>query len=120
MFLIVDDEPDMCWALGHILKQNGFLFKTARNGRQALSLVEKSRFRAIFLDAKLLDIDGLELARRILKVQPAVRIVLVSGYFYEDDIAVRKALAQESICSFISKPFSHNEILNAIDFLDNM
>ena len=61
--LIVDDEPDMCWALEHILEKNGFLTKKALSGGEALSLIESERFRLIFLDAKLPDIDGLELAR---------------------------------------------------------
>ena len=115
IFLIVDDEPDMCWALKHILKEHGFLSKTAQNGHEAFALVEQYRFRAVFLDAKLPDIDGFELAKRIRNVDPVIRIVMITGYFYGDDVAVENALAQGVICSFISKPFSHIEILNAIE-----
>jgi len=115
IFLIVDDEPDMCWTLEHILNESGFILKTAQNGHEALDLMKQYHFRLVFLDAKLPDIDGLELARRIRKIDPSVRIVLVTGYFYRDDVDVEKALAQGLICSFISKPFLHNEILKAIE-----
>lgn len=115
LFLIVDDEPDMCWALEHILKKNAFLSKRALTGQEALNLIEADRFQLAFLDAKLPDMEGLELARRIRKRDPAVSIVIVSGYFYRDDDAIQKALAEGLISSFIGKPFDHDEILKAIE-----
>jgi len=114
VFLIVDDEPDMCWVLEEILRKKGFASKMALNGWEALTLIAPNRFRLVFLDAKLPDMDGLELARRIREVDPSIRIVLVSGYFYKDDIAVQKALEEGLICGFVAKPFLHDEILRAI------
>ena len=112
--LIVDDEPDMCWALEHILEKNGFLTKKALNGSEALLLIESERFQLIFLDAKLPDIDGLELAKQIRKIDPDIRIIIVSGYFYQDDMVIQKALEEGLICGFIGKPFFHDEILKAV------
>jgi len=113
-FLIVDDEPDMCWALECILEKNGFLTKKALSGTEALSLIESECFRLVFLDAKLPDIDGLELAKQIRKMDANIRIIIVSGYFYRDDVAIRKALEQKLIWGFIGKPFFHEEILKAV------
>ena len=114
MFLIVDDEPDMCWALEHILKKNAFLSKTALTGQEALTLMEADRFRLAFLDAKLPDMEGLDLAKELRKIDPAIYIVMVSGYFYRDDDAVREAIAKGLIKDFIGKPFDHDEILKVI------
>jgi len=114
-FLIVDDEPDICWAIENILKKIGLLSEKALNGREALQLVEQKRFRMAFLDAKLPDMEGLELARQIRKIDSGVRAVIVSGYFYKDDINIQNALKEDVICSFISKPFDHDEILKVID-----
>ncbi|MBU1162334.1 MAG: response regulator [Proteobacteria bacterium] len=113
--LIVDDEPDMCWAFQNILQKNGLLSDKALTGREALQLVKQKRFRLAFLDAKLPDIEGLELARQIRKIDPGVCAVIVSGYFYKDDIDIQNALEEGVICSFISKPFDHDEILKAIE-----
>ncbi len=115
IFLIVDDEPDMCWALEHILEAHGFLSKIALCGQEALALVEKNSFQLVFLDAKLPDMEGLELARRIREVNPAIRIVMISGYFYRDDVTVQYALAENLISGFIAKPFRHEEILKTIE-----
>ncbi len=114
-FLIVDDEPDMCWALERILKKKGLLSEKALNGLEALTLIGKYDIRLIFLDAKLPDIDGLDLAKRIREINPTTRIVMVSGYFYRDDVDVKKALSEGLICGFISKPFLHNEVLKEVE-----
>jgi DNA-binding NtrC family response regulator len=115
LFLIVDDEPDMCWALEHILEKNGLESKKAFTGREALDLMEVNRFRVAFLDAKLPDIEGMELARQIRNRDPAVRIMMISGYFYRDDDAIQKAVTEGLINGFIGKPFDHDEILKAIE-----
>jgi len=55
----------------------------------------------------------LSVAAYILVFHPACRDL--SGYFYKDDINIQNVLEEEVICSFISKPFNHDEILKAID-----
>jgi DNA-binding NtrC family response regulator len=119
LFLIVDDEPDMCWALEHILEKNGLASKKAFAGSEALALMEVNRFRAAFLDAKLPDMEGMELARQIRKRDPSVRIMMISGYFYLDDDAVQKAVAEGLINGFIGKPFDHDEILKAAEITNS-
>jgi DNA-binding NtrC family response regulator len=115
--LIIDDEPDMCWALKHLLEKNGFLITKAADGREALDLLTSGSFQGAFLDAKLPDIEGLELARQFREKAPQMRIILISGYFYNDDVAVEKALGEGLICGFIGKPFLHEEILKAVKIL---
>jgi len=114
LFLIVDDEPDMCWALGYMLKRNGFLSKRALSGQEAIRLMESNRFCVAFLDAKLPDIEGLELARRLRDIDRGIHIVMISGYFYRDDDAIQNAMAEGLIKGFIGKPFDHDEILKSI------
>ncbi|SMC71058.1 Response regulator receiver domain-containing protein [Desulfocicer vacuolatum DSM 3385] len=114
IYLIVDDEPDMCWAFQNLLAQNNILSKNALNGRQALHLIRKESFKAVFVDAKLPDIDGLDLAKKIREVSRGLRLIMVSGYFYRDDPAIRKALEEGLISDFISKPFQNQEILSVL------
>jgi len=113
--LIVDDEPDMCWALEYLLKEKGLFTATAGTGRQAVQLVKKRRFKWALLDAKLPDMEGLELAGKLQKIDPLLSIVIVSGYFYKDDIEIKKAMKKGLIDHFVAKPFNHDEILCLID-----
>ena len=108
--LIVDDEPDICWALSHILNGMGVVLATTTSGREASRLAGSQRFDLAFVDAKLPDADGLDLARHIRESNAAVRIVLISGYFYRDDPEVRQAMAAGLITDFVSKPIQHEEV----------
>jgi DNA-binding NtrC family response regulator len=112
--LIVDDEPDMCWALEHLLKKQGFVARKAMSAQEALNLMGERTFARAFLDAKLPDMDGLELARRLLEINPGIHIVMVSGYFYRDDVSIQEAISQGLINGFISKPFLQEEIVKVL------
>jgi DNA-binding NtrC family response regulator len=114
-FLIVDDDLDMCWALRHILDKCGFTSKIALSGHEALALITANCFSLVFLDAKLPDIEGLELAGKMREVDSTIRIVLVSGYYYNDDVDVQKAMKNGLICGFIAKPFLHDVIVKMIN-----
>jgi DNA-binding NtrC family response regulator len=112
--LVVDDEPEMCWILENIIRRKGFTCKTALNAGEAMALTKSHLFGMAFLDAKLPDIDGLDLARKLRKTNAHLPIVIVSGYFYQDDPTIDRALQEGLIAAFVGKPFDHNEILSVI------
>jgi len=114
--LIIDDEEDMCWALENIMKRQGVSSRSVVCGQDALELVRKFSFGLIYLDVKLPDIEGIELAQQIRGIDRKVPIVLVSGFFYHDDVPVQTALQDKLISCFISKPFQHNEIVGSLKF----
>jgi CheY-like chemotaxis protein len=114
LILIVDDEPDMCWALEHLLNKRGYVTRKALSAQEALKLMDEHRFACAFLDAKLPDMDGLELARCIRLIAHDTRIIMVSGYFYRDDVSIQEAIARGVIIDLISKPFLQTEILRVL------
>ena len=112
--LVVDDDPDLCWALEHVLRELRVRCIRALDGQAALQAARLNRLVVALLDAKLPDIDGLELAQRIRLVHPGILILVVSGYFYKDDPVIETAMAQRLIHGFIEKPFSHGEVVAAV------
>ena len=113
--LVVDDEEDLRWALKMILVKGGFGVTTASSGAEALCWLEEHTCDLLLLDAKLGDIDGLELARRIRSETRSIApVILVSGYFNKDDSLVQESLSRGLIAAFVTKPFRHEEILNAV------
>lgn len=111
--LVIDDEPDMCWALENILSHEGYQITTVTNGKEALELAKEERFKVIFIDAKIPDMDGIELSRQIKGMNPKAAIVMISGYFYREDKAIQEGLAQGLYAGFISKPFNLDEVRSA-------
>ena len=113
--LVVDDEPDVRWALSMILRRNGFAVSQAGSGGEAMHYLSKSACDLILLDAKLGDIDGVELARRIRsETSCPAPVILVSGYFYKDDSLIVQTLTSGLIAAFVTKPFRHDDIMNAV------
>ena len=113
-YLVVDDEPDAGWALEHILRPCAIRLERALTPMEALELMRRCSFSLAFLDVKLPDLDGLELARRIRVIDPLLPIILISGYYYKDDAAIQQAQAEGLIRDFIGKPFLHAELMRAV------
>ena len=112
--LVVDDEPDLCWALENAFHTEGHTVDTATTGTQALALLGKTTYNVVFVDAKLPDLDGLELAGLIRQHNPRVAIVLFSGYFYREDNAITEGLESGLFASFIAKPFDLKECRHVV------
>ena len=108
--LVVDDEVDLCWALGNILRPEGYQVTTVTSGKEALELAKRNHFEVVFIDAKLPDVDGIELSSEIKKIDPDARIVIISGYFYREDEAIDEGLAHDLYVTFIGKPFALDEV----------
>ncbi len=115
--LIVDDEMDMCWALENILTLVGYKARSAISGKEGFELLKhlNQSIRMIFLDVKLPDIDGLELAGYIRRDHPEIRIIIITGYYYRDTEAVQQGLTHGLFDGFIGKPFNISEIRSAIE-----
>jgi DNA-binding NtrC family response regulator len=113
--LVVDDDPDICWALERLVEGLEAQCIRALDCQGALQAARLNRLALVLLDAKLPDIDGLDLARQIRDAAPGVPIMMISGYFYKDDPAIQAALEQGLIYGFVEKPFSHTAIIRAME-----
>jgi len=113
--LIVDDEPDMCWVLKNLLSEKGYDIRSVQTGEAALKLLADTRFTIALLDAKLTDIDGLQLATQIKSTDPSINIIVISGYYYENDVRIQRAIDEGLVFGFIAKPFFHDDLIKMLD-----
>lgn len=100
----------MGWALDNILRIKGYSTQVVTSGAEALKQLGQRSFNLVFIDARLPDIDGLELSQVIKKEYPELFLVLISGYFYSDDSVIKEGLAEGLYAGFIGKPFELEEI----------
>jgi two-component system, OmpR family, response regulator len=112
--LIVEDEPGIGWAVTRLLESAGAAVLLAASAAGALEFIGQQAVSMIFLDVKLPDADGFELAGVIHRIQPGIPIVIISAYFYPDDPKVQQMLGQGVAQCFIAKPFRHAEVLSAL------
>ena len=114
--LIVDDEVEMCWALQAIVAAEGYCSTVAHTGREALKCIQTGSHHLAFVDLKLPDMEGLDLAARLHQLFPTLPCVLVSGYLYDDDDLILAGLKAGIIAGFIGKPFLLDQVREALRF----
>ncbi|MDX1954690.1 MAG: response regulator [Chitinophagaceae bacterium] len=111
--MIIDDETDICYLLGAILRQRNIHSVFARNLGEAEKLILSSTsFCIIFLDNHLPDGLGTGLVEKIRKYQPATNLIMITAH---DTSADRKMAERIGIESFIGKPFTRDTILRTIE-----
>ncbi|MEK7774043.1 MAG: ATP-binding protein, partial [Deltaproteobacteria bacterium] len=111
--LIVDDEKSIRETLNDILTREGFAVETARDGREALDILERDKFTLIITDMKMPGIGGLDLYDSVLKKYNYLknRIIILTGDVFSENI---KEFFNRTNCPYILKPFEPRELLALI------
>jgi excisionase family DNA binding protein len=110
--LVVDDEDMIIELFKESLKGKGYSIRSARNGLDALQLLNELEIDLVFLDLKLRGMDGAEIYRRLKDTKPYLPVVIMTGY--PDSEVMAKALTQGPF-ALRSKPFTDKDILAAVN-----
>lgn len=113
LVLLIDDEVSYAKVIGEALKQHGFEVVIAGNAGEALELFQLKKPSLILLDVMMPEIDGLTLLKwlREHSEQEDLPIHIVSAKAQEAD---REAALKAGANGFIAKPFSLEELLQAV------
>lgn len=111
--LIIDDETDICYLLGSILRQKNFQTVFAGSFSEAEKILNgEAEHAVIFLDNHLPDGLGVNYILRLKKRYPSSIIVMITAH---DTIADREKAQEQGVDFFIGKPFSKEIIFNTIE-----
>lgn len=95
LLLVVDDDTEFCSTLWDILREQGFRTCLAHDVATANRLLkDKKGYNLVLLDMKLPDGDGSQLVRTMHDKDPAVPIVLITGYRTEIEQQLSQLLSQ--------------------------
>lgn len=110
--LIVDDELPAREELKYILSKSNKIeiIGEAKHGLDALKLCRKLKPSLMILDIQMPELDGIEVARRILDDSHIPMIIFVTAY---DKFAI-KAFEVNAI-DYLLKPISEDRLLNRIE-----
>ena len=109
--LVVDDETSMREFLNVLLSKEGYKVSGAKNGKQALNMIQKNNYDLILTDIRLGDITGLEVLREAKKKDADIIVIMISAYS-TTEIAVEAM--NEGAYDFVPKPFDNNELKQTI------
>jgi two-component system, cell cycle sensor histidine kinase and response regulator CckA len=111
--LLVEDEDAVRTVTRRILERDGFQVLEARSGVEGLAAARNSiaPIDLLITDVQLPDVGGGEVARQIMKVQPQIRVLYLSGY--SDEMLVDLGIATAP-GTFIQKPFTSDVLRERI------
>jgi DNA-binding NtrC family response regulator len=111
--LLVDDEPGMLRYIRTLLEVEDHDVQTASTGEEALELVKKGLApNLVLLDLLMPGIDGLETLESLRKLQPNIKVVMLSCV--NDTKKVVQAI-RLGASDYITKPFQKAELDAVID-----
>lgn len=108
--VIADDEPNIVVALEYLLSREGFDVRVARDGDEALRLVETFRPALALLDVTMPRRSGVEVCRK-LRATPdlaGLKIVMLTAKGRETEVELGLAAGADL---YVTKPFSTRDLV---------
>jgi two-component system NtrC family sensor kinase len=101
--LVVDDEPDIGGMVRTALELKGAKVLSVQGGNEAVDACQENRFDVAFIDFSMPGLSGNDLGRKLLEIQPDLKVIFMSGkeVEMEEDIPV---------ADFLKKPFDLDDI----------
>jgi CheY-like chemotaxis protein len=112
--LWVDDEEIALEVWSQMLEKLGYSVLQARYGIEALEIFKKRQksISLVILDMRMPGMSGCEVFDRLKKIQPDVKIIIVSGFMEEYDLC---EISTRNFDGYISKPFKLKELSEKIE-----
>ena len=108
--LVAEDNDSNFILMTYILKKY-YEFDRAKNGKEAVDMIENGAFDMVLMDIKMPVVDGLEATRTIKEKHPDLPIVALTANAFDSD----RQLAMEAGCNdFLSKPVSSELCIKTI------
>lgn len=106
--LIVEDDPQILRLVEKMVRPHGVNILLAPRPSEALRICEQQPVHLMISDVMMPEMDGNKLAERVLKLQPGVQVLLISGH----DKSSRTPKSPR--VHFLRKPFFPSALIEAL------
>lgn len=110
--LVVDDEPSARRALLWLLADDGLDVTAAASGEEALALLADERYDLLLTDIRMPGIDGVDLMRRALILDPDLSVVVMTAHGNVSDAVHAMS---EGAFWYVTKPVDVDALVEVID-----
>lgn len=113
LILVVDDEPSIQEITKAALEAYNYKILSAGDGIEAIALYaqHKDKISAVLIDMMLPTLDGFTAIRTLLKINPQVKIVAISGLVSSSKLT---AAVGDHVKTFLSTPYTVKELLHTL------
>jgi len=108
--LVVDDEEDLLEVLQAELTDAGYDVAVARDAKEAFDRWACAQFDVVLTDLKMPGMNGLEMVTRMLRAEPRLGAVLMTGFASEEVRETLRVWGHRQL----AKPFDADEMLDAL------
>lgn len=108
--LVVDDEPDMANGLARVLKSRSYKVRQAFGGQEAVQQVEDSCPRAVVMDIKMPDMNGIDAFVKMKTSCPDLPVVFMTGFSEYVDRA-----REEGAVAVLGKPLDFASLFECLE-----
>lgn len=114
--LYVDDDESIVDLASRLLARAGYSVSVASSGVKALEDVRSGAigYDLCVVDYSMPDLNGLDLARELLRLHPDKPVAITSGFISDD---LRKSAPEVGVADLINKPNTGTGLLQAIERL---
>lgn len=109
--LLVDDERAFGAVLSKRLTKRGFDVTLAYSGTQAIQTLRAHEFDVAILDLKMEDMDGIEVLKIFIKMDPDLPVVMLTGHGSEQ--SAREGIACGAF-DYLTKPYELEDLLEKL------
>lgn len=109
--LIIDDDEMVLQTMQDILGGEGFDVLATADGPRGLEIVRREQPNLVLLDLALPSMNGLEVLRKIRDIDPAIKVIVITGYGTEEASQVAR---RYGAFDFLGKPVETATLLDKI------
>ena len=106
--LLVEDDPSLGYLLSEYLSMKGFELRWARNGLEALEIMEKYAIDLAVLDVMMPEMDGFTLARRMQERHRDIPFLFLTSRSMKIDVLKGFSLGA---VDYLKKPIDEEELV---------
>jgi PAS domain S-box-containing protein len=110
LILVVEDDPSVQLTTQSLLEAHDYRTHVASDGYEALDYYRQhqTEVQLVLLDITMPGMDGIELIQRLKEINPAVKVVAISGL-----VSNRQPSLEAGASAFLAKPYSLKALLGS-------
>jgi CheY-like chemotaxis protein len=109
--LLVDDDPEVVWALGRYFARAGFSVTTCGDGEEAIGLLASRDFNIVITDIQMPRLNGLALVDWLRENRARTRVVVITAF---GGPSIRHLSIKKGAILYLEKPVDPDLLAQAL------